>query len=112
MDIEKTLNGSRDFLLTYILSHYGMVTAVAVVGSISFLFGRMLSIILKQENKLAISIGTGCIAVLSLQLVIYIMGNTGILMISSYCPFISYDQTGILVSYILIGILLSIYRYI
>ena len=53
---------------------------------------------------------------LLIQLALYVLANTGIgtfsvLLSGVYCPFLSYGGTACLVTYILLGILLSVYRW-
>ena len=66
----------------------------------------------RQKNQLGMIMGTSCSTVFLVQLLLYIMGNLGMLMSgASYCPFLGYGGSGAMVTYILLGILLSIYRY-
>lgn len=47
-----------------------------------------------------------------IQVVVFIAENTGIINgFDTYCPFLGTGRSGMLTSYILLGILLSIYRY-
>ena len=76
------------------------------------LFLYFLKVSLKQKNQLGMIMGCGCSVVLFAQLLFYILINTGVLPAGSvYCPFITYGGYGMLVTYVLLGLLLSIYRY-
>ena len=57
-------------------------------------------------------IGVGCSLVFAVQIVIYVMVNLTIFPTTAvFLPLFTYGGTGTIVSYALIGILLSIYRY-
>ncbi len=76
------------------------------------LFLYFLKVSLKQKNQLGMIMGCGCSVVLFAQLLVYILINMGVIPVGSvYCPFITYGGYGMLVTYVLLGLLLSIYRY-
>lgn len=111
MPIERMLPSSSDYVLTYIISHYGILAAVLLVGLMAGLFLCLLKVSLKQKNQLGMLMGVGCTTALLVQLLLYILGNTGVLLVSNYCPFLNYGGSGMLMTYILLGLLLSICRY-
>lgn len=100
-----------DYTLAYVISCYGILAAVILVGAIGLLLMRFYRISLKQKNGLGMIMGAGCSTVLLLQLAFYLLNNLGIVPMGSYCPFLTYGGTGMIVTYVLFGILLSIYRY-
>lgn len=100
-----------DYVLTYAISYYGILAAAILVGLIGLVFLRLFRVSLRQKNGLGIIMGAGCSTVLFLQLVFYLFENLGGLPMSTYCPFLTYGGTGMVVTYILMGLLLSIYRY-
>lgn len=55
--------------------------------------------------------GTACSTLFILQLILYFINNLGIMPTETNIPFLSYAGTGAVITYILIGILLSICRY-
>ena len=55
--------------------------------------------------------GTGCAVVFLIEAAFYLLNNSGVMYLGNYCPFFSYGGTGVLVTYVLMGILLSICRY-
>lgn len=99
------------YVLHYIAVYYGTFAAIIVAGCITFLFLYFLKISFRQKNQLGQLMGAGCSIVFVIQTGIYILSNIGILPGIVNCPFITYGGTGIFVTYILLGILLSIYRY-
>ena len=99
-------------MLGYIAACYGILIAVAFATLMTVLFLYFLKLSLKQKNQLGMIMGCGCSLVLFFQLLVYILINIGIMPIGSvYCPFITYGRFGMLVTYVLLGLLLSIYRY-
>lgn len=103
--------GGGEYVFTYIVSYYGILAGVILMGMIIFLFLRFFHISFRQRNQLGMIMGVGCSLVFILQVACYVMGNMGIAVVGHYCPFITYGTSGMLVTYILLGILLSIYRY-
>lgn len=111
LEIDQYLPGGSEYVLTYVIAYLGILASVLLVGALCFLFLRLLQMALRQKNQLGFIMGTGGAVALLIQTVVFILGNTGILSIEAYCPFLTYGGTGILVTYALLGLLLSIYRY-
>lgn len=107
----ESLYGGSDYLLAHLVSYYGILAAAAIAGLIIYLFLRFMKISLNQKNQLGLLMGIGCSTVFIIQVVLYVLGNIGLFLVGTYCPFITYGGTGVIVTYILLGILLSIYRY-
>ena len=108
----KRMPAGNDYSLTYLASDYGIVAAVILVGLIIILMVRGIRISLMQRNQLGMIMGTGCSIGLSVQFMFYVLCNIGILPSAAiFCPFITYGLGGMFTTYILLGILLSIYRY-
>lgn len=103
---------NTDYILTHITSYYGLIAAAVLVGLLAWLIVKMLRISFTQKNQLGMMMGCGCGIVFGLQTIMYVLQNFGMMPPTSvYLPFFSYGATGTIVSYILLGILLSIYRY-
>ena len=101
-----------NYILTYILVCYGILAAILLVGTIVYFILRLFRISFSQKNQLGMIMGTGCTVIFLLQIILYIMVNLGWMPTTSvYCPFITYSGTWMLVTYIMLGLLLSIYRY-
>lgn len=100
-----------DYVLTYIISYYGVLAAVVLVGVMAVLYLRLLNVTMRQKNQMGMIMGVGCASILLTMLVLYILSNTGVLFITTYCPFIGAGGTGAMVTYALLGLLLSIFRY-
>lgn len=111
LQLGKVIPESGDFVLTYVIAYYGILAAVLLLGAIVFLFLRLLKVSLRQKNQLGMLIGVGCCTVSGVQILIYLLGNLGITLFGgAYCPFLTNGGSGIVVTYALIGFLLSIYR--
>ncbi len=103
---------SRSYILTVISTYYGIITALIVCCLLAFVTFKIFRISLRQKNQLGMIMGCGCGMVFLTNLGINIGINVGIFPTAqTFLPFFSSGGTGIIVSYILIGIILSIYRY-
>lgn len=103
---------SMSFVLAYIVAYFGVLAAVLVTGAIMLLLVRLASHTWRQANRLGMLMGIGCGAALLTEIIWYLLTNLGIIIPGSvYCPFITYGNTGAAVTYILLGFMLSIYRY-
>ncbi len=106
------LPDNSGFALTYIMSGFGVLAAVCVVSVIAILVGKLTAMTLKQKNQLGALMGMGCGVTIALQAVWYVLTNLGIVLTGPvYCPFITRGGSGMIITYILCGIMLSIYRY-
>lgn len=102
---------SNYYMLAYTLSFYGILAAAVLFSAVIFVFCRFLRISLRQKNQLGMIMGTACSTLFILQLILYFINNLGIMPTETHIPFLSYSGTGAIITYILIGILLSICRY-
>lgn len=102
-----------DFMLTELGGHYGMVFAAVLVAAIVFLFSYFLWACLRQKNQLGMLMGLGCALVLLQQTGCYVLLNAGIVNLGGgfFCPFVTYGRGGMLLTSVLLGILLSVYRH-
>ena len=102
----------EDYILTYSITYYGMFAVTLIFVLLSMLFVHLLCISLNQKNQMGMIMGTGCSIVFILEFGIYVLDNMGILFIgSTYCPFLTYGGGGMMVTFMLLGIILSVYRY-
>lgn len=101
-----------DYILSYLILTFGILIALLLCGLIVFLFFRLLRISLHQKNQAGALMGAGCACFYLIQFLLFILMNLGMLPCGSiYCPFLAYGKSGLLVTNILLGIMLSIYRY-
>ena len=101
----------QDFVLSGVIAYYGILAAVVFVGLLLFLLVRFLKISLGQRNQLGMLMGAGCSVLFLVEAAFYLLTNLGVIYVGTFCPFLSYGGTGTIVTYILLGLLLSIYRY-
>ena len=104
--------GDSQFVLTYLISNYGFVAGILICAALAFLIIRFFMIAVHQRNQLGMAMGVGCTMVIMLNGVINIAQNMGMIpSVQSFLPFFSAGNTSLVVSYMLAGIVLSIYRY-
>lgn len=101
----------QDFVLSGVIAYYGILAAVVFVGLLLFLLVRFLKISLGQRNQLGMLMGAGCSVLFLVEAAFYLLTNLGVIYVGTFCPFLSYGGTGTMVTYILLGLFLSIYRY-
>lgn len=99
------------YVLGMICAYYGMIIAAVLALGIAMLFLRFFRKSIKQKNQLGMIMGTGVSVVFLVELLLYILANAGWLPGVSYCPFMGSGGSGMIVTYILLGILLSVYRH-
>ena len=93
------------------MSMYGIIAAAVIIALLVGLIIKIFHISFKQKNQLGMIIGAGCGMVFLMQTVTNIMVVFNLIpMTGVSLPLFSYARTGIIVSYILLGIVLSIYR--
>lgn len=106
------LPDNSSFALTYIMSCFGVLAAVCVISVVAILVVKLIAMTVKQKNRLGLLMGTGCGVTIAWQAGWYVLTNLGIVLIGPiYCPFITRGGSGMIITYILCGIMLSIYRY-
>lgn len=110
-ELLKYVDGSVH-LLASVVAAYGILAGILLVLCLVFLIFRFAKISLNQKNQLGMVMGTGCTALFLIQTVVFILENLGgVGEMGIYCPFFTTGRSGMLTSYILLGLLLSICRY-
>ena len=100
------------YMFSYLLSSYGIICGMLVLGILVVVIYKVFSISLCQKNQLGMCMGCGCGIVLLYNLAIHMGENFGFLPVSqNFLPFFSSGGGSIIVCYIMMGIILSIYRY-
>lgn len=103
---------NHEYVLAYVTSYYGILAAVLLVALLGFLVFRFMKISMKQKNHVGMLMGVGCSTVLAFQIIFYILSNTGVSLFGDrYCPLLNRGGTGTIVTYVLLGLMLSICRY-
>lgn len=103
---------NTDFSFVSLIAAYGILGGVLVIVLLLFLICKILHISLSQKNQLGLVVGCAAAISLLVQSLMCILINLGLLPnTSATLPFISTGGTSLIVSYILIGIALSVCRY-
>ncbi len=90
----------------------GLGKTMVLCGIYGAFFFYLFSMAIREKNSLGRLTGIGCAAVLAAETVQNILYNAGIgLTYSGGIPFLSYGGIHTMVIYVILGILLSIYRY-
>ncbi len=105
-------NYYSDYILTFLSGYFGIAAACAICILICVIAAKAFRISFGQSNQLGMMIGMGCSLTLFSNTVINVAENFRLLPTTeSFLPFFSHNGSGIIVSYILIGFVLSVYRY-
>lgn len=103
---------ATDHILTYAIGKFGVLAAAALILLIVMFGAKLLHLSVHQKNQLGMIMGYGCSLAFIIQSAEYILVNLSLLPAGSmYLPLISFGGSGMLQTCILLGILLSIYRY-
>lgn len=115
-NIEMALNdlpgaGSEQILVS-IVAYFGVLAGMFVVGLMFYLIQKIFRISFSQKNQLGMMVGCGCGMILGIMIFFSVAQNLMVFPITSIVlPFFSNSGSGTLVFYILLGLVLSIYRY-
>ncbi|MDD3412831.1 MAG: FtsW/RodA/SpoVE family cell cycle protein [Lachnospiraceae bacterium] len=105
-------NLNSNYIVAYVSSTYGIIVGIAVSCILAALIIKIFSISFKQKNQLGMIMGCGCGIVILINTTLNILENIGFVPPSqTFLPFFSAGGSGIIVCYILMGIVLSVYRY-
>lgn len=101
----------NDYVLTYVMGKWGIIAGVLLIVLFALFIGRMIYLSLHQKNTLGSFIGLGCSLVFGVQGGIYILANLGIQLVAQVnLPFVSYGGSGLLVNFVILGVMLSVFR--
>ena len=99
-------------VLVSIIAYYGSLAAVGVVGVLLLLTGKIFSVSKHQKNQLGKMMGYGCGLVFFNMIFANVAMNMGVTTeLYGDLPFLSASGSTMLLSYVFIGMVLSIYRY-
>ena len=103
---------NTDYILMYLASTYGWLAAVLVSGILAALIVSVFEMVRKQKNQLGMVMGCGCGMIFGISFAMNVLENIGAFPpTSTFLPFLSAGGSNLIVSYGLMGIVLSIYRY-
>lgn len=103
---------NNSFILAYLTGTYGYIICAAVCAVLVLLIVAIFSIVFRQKNQLGMMMGFGSGMILFTNIAINLLENFGILPTSqTFLPFFSKGGNCMYVCYILMGVILSVYRY-
>lgn len=102
----------REYVFVQLLASFGILAGMCVLLLLMVLILRVFHMSIRQQNVLGQMLGAGCGLVFLAQVLECVLLNLGIGMESVlFLPFFSYGGSATLVCYLLLGLVLSIYRY-
>lgn len=102
----------NNYRITYIIVTYGWIPGIIFIAFLVGICFTCTRITKGIASRLGFAISLSCSIILTLQIIMYILGNFGF-QFGSFCnlPFISEGTCSIIVNMILVGLILSIHRY-
>lgn len=111
-DLGKYVFTNGDYFLSYIFSAYGLILGVIICCILAVLILEIFAVSFGQKNQLGRCMGCGYGMVILINFLYNIGLNIGRFpLMQSFLPLFSAGGNNIMVCYILLGIVLSIYRY-
>lgn len=105
-------NYTSDYIFTYIVGTYGILAGIIICAAIATLIIATFALATKQKNRVGMLMGIGCGILLLVNCGINLLENLGYFPLSqTFFPFLSSGRNYIILSYMLIGLAMSIYRY-
>jgi len=110
--ISELPNFNSDFIFTYLVSSYGLLAGILICCILAAIILIIFGASIRQKNQLGMVMGCGCGMIFLINFVMNIAENLGWFPITqTFLPFFSAGGSNMILSYTLIGIILSIYRY-
>lgn len=101
-----------EYVLAYLMSTYGILAGVMAACLLIAMVIKIFRVAFVQKNQLGMVMGYGCGMVLVSNMILNLLINFGIFPPTrTFLPFFSRGGNCLFVSYILLGIVMSIYRY-
>ncbi|MEN8908347.1 MAG: permease prefix domain 1-containing protein [Clostridiales bacterium] len=102
----------NDYTLTFLISTFGYIPGILIIGILTIFIIRIFALVFKQKNLFESILSFSICLVISEQIILYILSNTGVISgnFMTVLPLISYGSLGFIFNIVLIGLLLSMYR--
>lgn len=101
-----------DYLLLYGTAYYGVLALVVVLILLCLFCTKIFASAVKQRNQAGTIIGISCGVLFVLLMAEYVLMNLGVIPGTTvFLPLLSYGGSVTIMSFILLGLILSIYRY-
>jgi len=105
-------NSNSDFLFVYLVNKYGIVVAYLPIIAIVTLIITGFVASSRSKNQLGLVMGVGCMNVLLANMLLNLFSNMGFIpYLDSFLPFFSAGGSNVILGYLFLGIILSIYKY-
>ncbi len=99
------------FLLLYLTNRFGLVMGLYVVVTVAVMIIEGFLAIAESRDQSGLVMGVGCMNVLLIYLIINLLQNMGVIPYAdSFLPFFSTGGWDIIIAYIYLGVILSIYK--
>ncbi len=103
---------NSDYILVSLMAVYGILAGVLAVALLIWMVGKIFHISFGQKNQLGMIVGCGCGTVFLTQILQAVAMNVNLLPpTSAVLPFFCFGGSSTVISYILLGLALSVYRY-
>ena len=111
--VTESLSGANsEMIFVSIVACMGVFAGILAAGLLIFMIQKIFRISFGQKNQLGMMVGCGCGMILMMMSFFSIIQSLGLFPVSSVVlPFFSNSGSGTLVFYVLMGLVLSIYRY-
>ena len=108
----QSMDYNGELILSYVGNYFGIVGVALVISILAILITILFSTVFKQKNELGMIIGFGCGIVFISNIMLNIACAFGLIPLGiSFLPFMSLDRSGMILSYALLGVIMSIYKY-
>lgn len=103
---------NSNYVIFFVFARFGIAAGAGVLALLIFTVGKTFLIAWKQKNRFGFLVGMACSLVLAIQVLVYVLANFGARLIEPMTiPFLSSGGQSTIVNYVLIGLVLSVYRY-
>ena len=100
-----------DYVWVFIFKVIGTWQGILFTFALAGFLGALIWIVRKQKNQLGYVVGMACVLMMAAEILVYLGMNSGVFYpVSVYLPFFSYGGSNMMVTYLYMGILLSITR--
>lgn len=101
-----------NYLWLYLQKKLGKISVILITLAVFALIFLMFRVSMKQKNRLGFILGVGCSSMLLIQTLMYLAMNLGYVPVTNglYMPLFSYGPSSLFLTYVYVGLLLSIYH--